>query len=140
MGRNSTIRKVIYLMVMTLVVFAFVFGMDWASAYSNNGDIISFIPLLFVLSMCHELMHALAWWYFGYSAIPIPILIPPIIGITIGEKPSRRYENILISLAPILLTFGGLIAYAITKNDFYAIWSGINAFGMVYDVFSIFEL
>ena len=133
-------RKIICLVGMVIVILAFVFGIDWVSSLYKIGSLKYLILLFFVLAMCHELMHALASWYFGYFAIPIPILIPPIIGITIGERPAEEREDVAVSLSPLLLTGGGLIAYFITKDILYAAWGGLNAFGMVYDVLSIFKI
>jgi len=84
------------------------------------------------------MMHATAWWLLGYSAIPIPILIPPIIGITIGDKPKNKSENVIISLAPLLLSLSAYIQYQATNNQFYLTAALVNVSGMLYDFCSIF--
>ena len=131
-------RKVCCAITMIGVAFAYVPGLEWALALNIGEGIISYLPWAFVLAMCHELLHASAWWYYGYSAIPIPILIPPILGITIGEKPRNRWENFTISLAPILLTIVSLLVYHMMGNEQYLWFGMINLVGMVYDIVSAF--
>lgn len=130
--------KIGFVGVMVVVSFAYVYGLEWAFNHNFGEGIISLLPLFFVLSMCHEMLHALAWWSFGYSAIPIPILIPPILGITIGEKPRRFLENFIISLAPLLLTATSLLVYNVTGNEQYLTFGIINLAGMIYDIPSAF--
>jgi len=101
-------------------------------------DWLGYIPAAFVLSMSHELLHALAWWYFGYSAKPIPLLIPPILGITIGDKPRRWHENFIISLAPLLLTLVCFLNFYITGDSLSLYFGLINLFGMSYDFIHAF--
>lgn len=84
---------------------------------------------------CHELLHAMAWWYFGEFAIPIPILIPPILGICIGPKLDRG-KNIVISLAPVLITTTGVLLWFITKQENAGFVALFNLVGMAYDIFS----
>jgi len=91
---------------------------------------------LFFLSGAHELLHALAWWYYGYSAIPIPIPIPPILGITIGQKPTNKKENIIISLAPSLLTIVCIIYWWLYKDESVLVLGLLNLLGMGYDFMS----
>ena len=128
--------KAFCLVVMGIVAFAYIPSLEWALSLNLGSGILSYIPVAFVLAMSHELLHALAWWYFGYSAIPIPILIPPILGITIGEKPRRKRENFVISLAPILLTITSYLIYQQTGNERYLMFGMINLLGMGYDMFS----
>ena len=97
---------------------------------------LAYIPMLFVLAMSHELLHALAWWYYGYPAIPIPVLVPPFLGITIGPKPSNAKENAGISLAPLLLTVICYMNYRVTGDTLILGFGLINLFGMGYDFIS----
>ena len=123
---------------MLVVAWIYVPGMRWAFTQSPSNGIISYLPQAFVLAMSHELLHALAFWYYGYHAIPIPILIPPILGITIGDKPNSRTENFVISLAPVLLTIMSFLAYCTTGNPAYTTFGWLNLFGMSYDIISAF--
>lgn len=131
-------RKVFCATIMMLVALAYVPALEWALAQNIGEGIVSYLPWAFVLAMCHELLHAAAWWYYGYSAIPIPILIPPILGITIGQKPRSKWHNLVISLAPILLTITSLLVYHTTANERYLGFGMINLFGMGYDIVSVF--
>lgn len=133
------IGKIFFLGIMLAVAFIYIPAMEWATNLNVGEGIISYLPWAFVLAMCHELLHALAWWSFGYSAIPIPILIPPILGITLGEKPRRRRENFVISVAPILLTISSAFVYHMTGNRQYLVFGVINLVGMLYDFISIFR-
>jgi len=130
--------KAFCLVIMGIVAFAYIPALEWATAQKFSPEILSYLAYAFVLAMPHELLHALAWWYFGYSAIPIPILIPPILGITIGEKPKRKWENFVISLAPILLTITSYLVYKQTGNEQYFLYGMLNLVGMGYDIFSAF--
>lgn len=133
---HFSIWRLFCLLAMIGVTYAFIPSLDWALSFPpSEPPIWSYLPIAFVLAMSHELLHALAWWYFGYFAIPIPILIPPFLGITIGSKPRRRYENVIVSLAPILLTVGGFLATRMTGNNIYSVYGLINLFGMGYDMF-----
>lgn len=66
--------KIICLIGIVLVVILFIFGAKWASSIETDDYYIRLFALFVVVAVTHELMHALAWWYFGYFAIPIPIL------------------------------------------------------------------
>jgi len=111
--------KIPFLGMMLVVAFVYVPAMEWATSLKIGEGIISYLPWAFVLATCHELLHAIAWWSFGYSAVPIPILIPPILGITIGEKPRKSRENFVVSIAPILLTISSIAVYYTTGNELY---------------------
>jgi hypothetical protein len=134
---HFSVWRFVCILAMFGVTYAFIPSLDWALSFPpSEPPILSYLPMAFVLAMSHELLHALAWWYFGYFAIPIPILIPPFLGITIGSKPRRRYENMIVSLAPILLTVVGFLATKMTGNTQYSVYGVINLFGMGYDMFS----
>jgi hypothetical protein len=135
--RGISSRKVACLFGMLVICLI------WVRCFQLSIQFLSPIhPLLFYvafflpLAVFHELMHALAWWYYGYRAIPIPILVPPILGITIGEKPNKQSQNFNISLAPILLSVSAFIFYYLTSDITYAVLGGVNLFGMMYDFIS----
>ena len=135
---QTLLSKMFFLGMMIAVAFIYVPAMEWATSLNVGEGIIAYLPWAFVLAMCHELLHAIAWWSFGYSAIPIPVLIPPILGITIGDKPKRRRENFVISTAPVLLTISSLLVYYLTGNQQYLLFGILNISGMFYDFASIF--
>lgn len=133
------LNKIFCLTGMLINTIVFIYGIKWALTFFQNDNILTILPALFIFTMCHELMHALVWWYFGYFAIPIPILIPPLLGITIGDKTNIRSENILISLSPVLLTITAIFVFLITENDGYLILGLLNLICMFYDFFSVFN-
>lgn len=124
--RMGIIRKVSCLIMMAGVSYSFIYGMEWAfgqGGYTFFGY--PFLPYL-ILVVCHELLHALAWWYYGCFAIPIPIMVPPIMGITIGPA-LRGWRNATVALAPILLTITSL-------HLGYYEYAMLNFFGMTWDI------
>ena len=121
-------RKMIYIL---LALFVSLMGILFSPIL-----MLSFIPIPLVIA--HELLHAFAFWYYGYSAIPIPIFIPPILGICIGQKPHKRSERIAVSLAPQILTIMGFILGIIGQNYLYIQIAIYNLFGSTYDIISIF--
>lgn len=134
---TSALRKLSCITTIILVAYMYVLGLDWWITTQNfTARIISALAFAFVVAMPHELLHALAWWYFGHFAVPVPILIPPILGVTIGEKIDSKRERVIISLAPILLTGTSYIAYQTTGNDKYFWFGTLNLFGMAYDILS----
>lgn len=141
-GAHTLLRiriwKILCGLAMLAVSLLYIPGLEWALSLNVGRSIVSYLPTAFVLTMCHELLHALSWWYYGHFAIPIPILIPPILGITIGDRPKNRWENLTISLAPILLTVTSLLAAQIMENEQYFLFGMINLFGMGYDLISAF--
>ncbi len=92
------------------------------------------LAILAVFSVPHELLHALARRFFGYRAIPIPILFPPILGITVGPKPQETSEQAAAGLAPVLLTAATFLLYCFTINDRYLMLGLLNLFCTAFDV------
>ena len=125
--RIGLVRKVSCLFLMAGVAYVFIYGMEWAFRHGSGYTFLgyTFLPYL-ILVVCHELLHALAWWYFGCFAIPIPIMVPPIMGITIGPAP-RGWRNAAVALAPILLTTASL-------HLGYYTYAMLNFFGMTWDI------
>lgn len=135
---RASVRKIFCLLIAVGVIFTYVRGLDWVSNLRLEG-IGFYLLLAFILSMSHEMLHALAWWYYGYFAIPIPIPIPPILGITIGSKPKTRWENFIIFMAPVLLSVVCFLLGYTTENKLYFVYGGFNLFGMVYDILHAFR-
>lgn len=122
-----------------LVGFAYLRGIDWLSLNQIGHPILGYVLMAFVLAMPHEVMHALAWWSYGYFAIPIPLCLPIIWGITIGPKPSSFLQNAVISLAPIWLTCVSFLPYYLYGDTHYTTFGLLNLSGMFYDVISVFR-
>ena len=137
--KTGLIRTIFFIIGTILITYSFLKGIEWANGFLSSDEITNWIPIFFVLAMSHELMHALAWWCLGYVAIPIPILIPPILGITLGPEPYTKWEDAIISLSPAFLTVGALWVFYITSNEIFLGWGLLNLFGMVYDGYSVFK-
>jgi len=95
-----------------------------------------YIPYLFVLSTAHELLHTLALRYYRYHASPFPILIPPILGLTITRhKWLGRKEKISIAFAPLLLSAWCFLYYQYTGSQLAYFYSIVNLSGTLFDIF-----
>lgn len=128
----SRVRCVLWMVV---TVFAYVVGVELARelAVGLNPVEIGFLPVLFVFSMSHVSLHALASRFFGYRAFPIPILFPPILGICIGPKPQRVLERFVIGLAPVLLTVADFLVSQATGDDGLLMLGIVNLFCTAFD-------
>ena len=137
---KSIIIKTLLFIGIIAIFYFFIIGIDWANSFSiQDNQFWYYFRFLLIVAICHELLHAIAFWSFGCFAVPIPIMIPPIFGITIGEAPSSRFSNILISLAPVLLTVSAFFVSNMTGNPLYFQWGLINLVGMIYDCISVFQ-
>jgi len=119
-------------MWMTAVVFAYVIGLELVPGLGSGW--ITDLAVLSVFSVPHEFLHALARRFFGYRAIPIPILFPPILGFTLGQKPQRIYEKVAVGSAPVLMTAANFLVFYLTGNGRYVILGLLNLFCTAFDV------
>jgi len=133
------VRKLLCLVGMVIVPLCYVTMLKFIAIIDVQNEIIKIVMVLFVVCTSHELMHALAWWYYGCWAIPIPILIPPFLGITIGPKLDKFKKRAAVSLAPILITLANVLLYLSARDGSYLVGALINLLGMGYDFFSLIE-
>jgi len=117
---------------MTITVFAYLIGIELIQSLGSTW--IETLAVLAVFSVPHELLHALTRRFFGYRAIPIPLLFPPILGITVGPKPQKTSERAAAASAPLLLTAATFLLYCFTSNDRYAMLGIFNLFFTAFDI------
>jgi len=91
----------------------------------------SFIFALLILVATHELIHAISYWSYGCSAIPIPITLT--FGITIARC-SKHLR--LPKVAPLTITLIGFIMYLLRRDSTYLVLSILNLGGSAYDIAS----
>lgn len=126
-------NKVHFVLFMGVVVSAYLVGLEWISSLSLEG-FLAFLVAFSVIAIPHELLHALGRWFFGYWAVPIPILIPPILGFTVGEKPHTNVQRFVFSSMPLLLTVANWLVYGATGSERHIILGFINLFCTAFDV------
>lgn len=117
---------------MVVVVCAYVVGLEFVPSLGSTW--VETLVVLGVFAVPHEFLHALARRFFGYRAIPIPILFPPILGITLGPKPQRMSEKVAVGFAPVLMTAANFLVFYLTGNGRYLMLRLLNLFCTAFDV------
>jgi len=100
----------------------------------SQTGLVGIVVTLSVISVPHQSLHALARRFLGYRAYPIPVLVPPYLGFTVGERPWMQRDALLVALAPLLLTTSNWLFYAGTGDDRHLFLGILNLFCMVFDV------
>jgi len=128
-------NKVRCFLLMGVACLAYLVGLELL-VYLNSSlmEPVSIVIALSVISMPHQALHALARRLLGYRAFPVPILLPPILGFTVGERPWNERDAVLVALAPLSLTAVNWLVYASTLSAGHLFLGGFNLFCMVYDV------
>jgi len=126
----SKVRCVLF---MGVVVSAYLVGLEWVPSLSLDG-LLALLVVTSVIAVPHELLHALGRWFFGYRAVPVPILLPPILGFTVGEKPHTNVQRFVISSMPLLLTVANWLVYGVTGSERHLMLGFINLFCTAFDI------
>ena len=121
--------KIHCVLFMGVVVSAYLVGLEWVPSLGVEG-LMAFFVATSVIAVPHELLHALGRWFFGYWAVPVPILIPPILGFTVGEKPRTSVQRFVVSSMPLLLTVANWLVYGVTGSERHLMLGFINLFCM----------
>jgi len=108
-----------------LLLEAFI-EVELATHIFNAGELLMW---LWAIVPTHEFLHAMAYWLYGCSAIPIPIM--PVFSITIarcyGETPK------FARITPILISVISFVIYCITRESSYGATATFNLAGMMFD-------
>ena len=107
-------------------------GTFLASEELSFWDLAAYLTIV----MNHEFMHAAAYWAQGCDALPIPILIPPVLGLTVAECPLGASTR-LAAAAPLLVSGMGFLLAWVTGDDTYLLLALFNLFGMLFDFIKI---
>jgi len=118
---------------MGAVVSAYLVGLEWFPSLGFEG-LMALLVAASVIAVPHESLHALGRWFFGYRAVPIPILLPPILGFTVGEKPHTNVQRCVVSSMPLLLTFANWLVYVATGSERQLVLGLINLFCTAFDI------
>jgi hypothetical protein len=118
---------------MGAVVSAYLVGLELIPSLGVEG-LLAFFVAFSVIAVPHELLHALGRWFFGYWALPVPILLPPILGFTVGEKPHTSVQRFVVSSMPLLLPIANWLVYIVTGTERHLVLGFINLFCMAFDV------
>jgi len=118
---------------MGAVVSAYLVCLEWVPSLSLEG-LLALLVATSVVAVPHELLHALGRWFFGYWAVPVPILIPPFLGFTLGEKPHTNMQRFVVSSMPLLLTLANWLVYGATGSERQLMLGIINLFCTAFDI------
>jgi len=125
--------KIHCVLFMGAVVSAYLVGLEWIPNLSFEVLLVLLVATS-VVAVPHELLHALGRWFFGYWAVPVPILLPPFLGFTFGRKPRTSVQRFVVSSMPLLLTFANWLVYGATGSERHLVLGFINLFCTAFDV------
>jgi len=123
-----------FLLLSAVAIFGLLLTTALLSYYGMN-DMFILIASLFVIVLTHECLHAIAYRHYGCSAIPIPIMIPPILGITIAK--CYNDTGSIPKVAPLIITLYSFPLYFLFRNIIFLGLGILNLIGSLYDIVSL---
>ncbi len=94
-----------------------------------------FFVSLLLLVMTHELLHAMSYWYYGCFALPLPLMSPPILGVTFARCGAKSR---IPKIAPLAISVVGFAIGLATGSYRYQFLALLNLAGSAYDVATFF--